>query len=228
MAGTSVGMRLTHLKHEIAAACRQAGRDPSHARLLAVSKLQPADKIREAYAFGQRDFAENYLQEAVAKQRELRDLADIRWHFIGRIQSNKAKALAENFYAVHSVDRLALLEKLRGNQPLKVFLQLNIAEETSKAGAQVNELEALLQAALCCSHLQVAGLMLMPPLQSTLEQAENYFRIAQNLTAQWQLKELSMGTSHDYKLAIAYGATWVRIGTDLFGSRPLQMKETQE
>ncbi|MGZ3722353.1 MAG: YggS family pyridoxal phosphate-dependent enzyme [Bdellovibrionales bacterium] len=232
MAGTSVAERLQDLKQRIEHAGALNRRKPDSVRLLAVSKLQSAALVREAFAAGQTDFAENYIQEALLKQRELADLKALRWHFIGRIQSNKVKLLAGNFYAIHSVDRVEILQALnRASQALNVvqdiFLQLNIAGEESKSGADVGQLEHLLTEAGKCDNLRVMGLMVMPPLDESAEKARPYFAKARELMrAQRALlnerhpfNELSMGTSGDYPAAIAEGATWVRIGTDVFGPR---------
>lgn len=219
----SVVNRLQKLKSRIHDVCAHAGRDPSSVRLLAVSKLQSPDSVREAFACGQRDFAENYLQEALEKQESLADLHELRWHFIGRIQSNKVRALANRFAVIHSVERVSVVEALsratRGVQD--IYLQFNVAGETSKGGAaDERALEDLLTAAKKCANLRVLGLMVMPPLDATVEQSRGYFRCAREVASRFGLQELSMGTSHDFAEAIAEGATWIRIGTDVFGPRP--------
>lgn len=227
----SVAERLKNLQLRIAEACELAGRDPLNVRLLAVSKLHSANFIRKALACGQVDFAENYVQEAQVKQAELHS-EKLRWHFIGRIQSNKVKVLAAaQFAAIHSVDRVEIARALDKvlTRPQDIFLQYNVAAECSKGGAgNEAELEELLTAAMSCANLKVLGLMVMPPLDSTPQESRMHFRKAREVLeglrakygcAQHPLNELSMGTSHDFAEAIAEGATTIRIGTDIFGPR---------
>lgn len=228
----SVADRLQKLNARILEACVSASREPSSVRLLAVSKLQPSTKIRAAFAVGQIDFAENYVQETVAKQTELSDL-NLRWHFIGRIQTNKVKALAKaGFAAIHSVDRVEVVQALhRASVGVQdIYLQFNVASEASKGGASDERaLEDLLTAAMKCANLRVLGLMVMPPLETSVEESRGYFRRAHEVLARLReragsssahpLSELSMGTSHDFVQAIAEGATVVRIGIDVFGPR---------
>ncbi|MDH1629443.1 YggS family pyridoxal phosphate-dependent enzyme [Pseudomonas mosselii] len=209
----------------IDSAARAAGRDPASIQLLAVSKTKPASAIREAYAAGLRDMGENYLQEALTKQQALSDLPLI-WHFIGPIQSNKTKAIAEHFDWVHSVDRLKIAQRLSeqrpaGLAPLNVCLQVNVSGEDSKSGCAPAELPALAQAVNTLPGLRLRGLMAIPePTEDRAEQ-EAAFAILRQLQAQLGLglDTLSMGMSHDLEAAIAQGATWVRIGTALFGAR---------
>ncbi len=209
----------------IDSAARAAGRDPASIQLLAVSKTKPASAIREAYAAGLRDVGENYLQEALTKQQALSDLPLI-WHFIGPIQSNKTKAIAEHFDWVHSVDRLKIAQRLSeqrpaGLAPLNVCLQVNVSGEDSKSGCAPAELPALAQAVNTLPGLRLRGLMAIPePTEDRAEQ-EAAFAILRQLQAQLGLglDTLSMGMSHDLEAAIAQGATWVRIGTALFGAR---------
>lgn len=239
MAGTSVAERLGNLKGRVLQACKACGRDPSTVRLLAVSKFQDLHKIREAHREGQRDFAENYVQEALEKIEQLHNLpAD--WHFIGRIQSNKVKSLIDRFAYIHSVDRLSIAEALnrlapREQSPQKIFVQWNVAAETSKGGADERELDALIEFCLReeTTSLSLQGLMVMPPLEMD---SRPYFRQARlrleqirervgasanaaSVRARHPLDQLSMGTSHDYEAAIAEGATWLRIGSEIFGPR---------
>ncbi|MBX3020841.1 MAG: YggS family pyridoxal phosphate-dependent enzyme [Bdellovibrionales bacterium] len=232
MAGQSVGTRLKNLNEKVRAACIAWGRDPATVKVLAVSKLQPLSAIREAYESGQRDFAENYVQEAVDKQDQLHSLP-VDWHFIGRIQSNKVKALAGRFNIIHSVDRSSIAEALQkatqNGRRQDIFLQFNVAAEASKGGVGENELKDLVHFVVeSCSSLRVLGLMVMPPLDT---QARVYFRRARELQdalrsalsaeqrAAHPFNELSMGTTADYAEAIAEGATWIRIGTEIFGAR---------
>jgi pyridoxal phosphate enzyme (YggS family) len=229
MAGKSVAERLQNLKQRIEKACAENRRKADSVRLLAVSKLQDSEKIRQAFAMGQTDFAENYIQEALAKRGELADLRSLRWHFIGRIQSNKVKSLAAgSFHAIHSVDRVEIAEALdRAARALgkvqDVFLQINLAGEASKGGAEPPQLEHFLTEAGKCENLRVLGLMVMPPLENSqvyFLQARELLREKRELLSERHpFNELSMGTSHDFAEAIAAGATWVRIGSEIFGPR---------
>lgn len=206
-------------------AARAAGRDPASVQLLAVSKTKPASAIREAFAAGLRDVGENYLQEALVKQQALCDLPLI-WHFIGPIQSNKTKAIAEHFDWVHSVDRLKIAQRLSeqrpaGLAPLNICLQVNVSGEGSKSGCTPADLPALAQAVSALPGLRLRGLMAIPePTENRAEQ-EAAFATLRQLQGQLGLglDTLSMGMSHDLEAAIAQGATWVRIGTALFGAR---------
>ncbi|MBK5009680.1 YggS family pyridoxal phosphate-dependent enzyme [Pseudomonas sp. S60] len=202
-----------------------AGRDPASVHLLAVSKTKPASAIREVHAAGVRDFGENYLQEALTKQQQLGDLPLI-WHFIGPIQSNKTKAIAEHFDWVHSVDRLKIAQRLSeqrpaGLAPLNICLQVNVSGEDSKAGCAPTDLPALAEAIAALPNLQLRGLMAIPePTEDRTAQEAAFARLRQLQEGLGLgLDTLSMGMSHDLEAAIAQGATWVRIGTALFGAR---------
>ncbi|MGW7776207.1 YggS family pyridoxal phosphate-dependent enzyme [Pseudomonas machongensis] len=216
---------LRAISERIDNAARAAGRDTASVHLLAVSKTKPASAIREIHAAGVRDVGENYLQEALAKQDELRDLPLI-WHFIGPIQSNKTKAIAEHFDWVHSVDRLKIAQRLSEQRPsglpaLNVCLQVNVSGEDSKSGCTQADLPALAQAVAELPNLRLRGLMAIPePSDDRATQEAAFARLRQlqeNLGL--GLDTLSMGMSHDLEAAIAQGATWVRIGTALFGAR---------
>lgn len=218
MAGTSVGERLQKINSRIASACGRAGRKPESVRVLAVSKLQSIAKIREAYECGQKFFAENYFQEAKAKQEQLVNLP-LEWHFIGRIQSNKAKLIAGRFALIHSVDRVAIVEALaKTGVAQDILLQYNVAGEASKGGAAEEELESMLAAARG-TKLRVRGLMVMPPLTQNADANRPLFKSAYAKARALGLDELSMGTSQDFEVAVEEGATWIRIGTDVFGPR---------
>ncbi|MBA4242686.1 MAG: YggS family pyridoxal phosphate-dependent enzyme [Pseudomonas sp.] len=193
--------------------------------LLAVSKTKPADAIREAHAAGLRDFGENYLQEALEKQAALSDLPLI-WHFIGPIQSNKTRPIAEHFDWVHSVDRLKIAQRLSDQRPahlppLNICLQVNVSFEPSKSGCSPEELPELAQAIAALPNLKLRGLMAIPePTDDIAAQHAAFARLRQlRDDLGLQLDTLSMGMSHDLEAAIAEGATWVRIGTALFGAR---------
>ncbi len=193
--------------------------------LLAVSKTKPADAIREAHAAGVCDFGENYLQEALEKQTQLADLPLI-WHFIGPIQSNKTRPIAEHFDWVHSVDRLKIAQRLSEQRPahlpaLNICLQVNISGEDSKSGCSPEELTALARAVVALPNLRLRGLMAIPePTDDVAAQHAAFARLRQlRDELALNLDTLSMGMSHDLEAAIAEGATWVRIGTALFGAR---------
>ena len=216
---------LSAISARIANAAQAAGRDPASVQLLAVSKTKPASAIREVHAAGVRDFGENYLQEALTKQQALGDLPLI-WHFIGPIQSNKTKAIAEHFDWVHSVDRLKIAQRLSeqrpaGLAPLNICLQVNVSGEDSKSGCAPADLPALAKAVAALPNLRLRGLMAIPEPTDDRAAQEAAFSSLRALQKGLDLglDTLSMGMSHDLEAAIAQGATWVRIGTALFGAR---------
>ncbi|MDG9886469.1 YggS family pyridoxal phosphate-dependent enzyme [Pseudomonas sp. GD04058] len=216
---------LSTLAARIQAAATAAGRDPADIQLLAVSKTKPASAVREAFAAGARDIGENYLQEALGKQAELADLP-LTWHFIGPIQSNKTRAIAEHFDWVHSVDRLKIAQRLSEQRPdhlapLNLCLQVNVSGEASKSGCTPEELPALAQAVAALPRLRLRGLMAIPePTDDRAAQDAAFARVRElQDSLGLGLDTLSMGMSHDLESAIAQGATWVRIGTALFGAR---------
>jgi PLP dependent protein len=217
----------------IAETAQRTHRDPEEIALLAVSKTISAAVVREAYNLGQHEFGENYVQEALDKMRELRDLPIV-WHFIGPIQSNKTRAIAENFSWVHSVDRLNIAQRLSAQRPatmppLKVCLQINVSEESSKSGVALADAELLAQAIALLPRLQLRGLMAIPaPVEGLSKQRVAFaklreLRSALNLTG-LNLDTLSMGMSPDLVAAILEGATIVRVGTAIFGQRVTQQK----
>ncbi|OEC54085.1 YggS family pyridoxal phosphate-dependent enzyme [Pseudomonas sp. AP42] len=213
------------VSQRIRAAADAVQRDASSIHLLAVSKTKPAQAVREAYAAGLRDFGENYLQEALGKQADLTDLP-LSWHFIGPIQSNKTRAIAEHFAWVHSVDRLKIAQRLSEQRPadlppLNICIQVNVSGEASKSGCTPADLPALATAISALPRLKLRGLMAIPePTEDRAEQ-DAAFATVRDLQASLNLAldTLSMGMSHDLESAIAQGATWVRIGTALFGAR---------
>ena len=216
---------LSAISARIASAAQAAGRDPASVQLLAVSKTKPASAIREIHAAGVCDFGENYLQEALTKQQALSDLPLI-WHFIGPIQSNKTKAIAEHFDWVHSVDRLKIAQRLSEQRPdhlppLNLCLQVNVSGEDSKSGCTPEELPTLAQAIAALPKLRLRGLMAIPePTEDRAAQDAAFARVRElQDSLGLDLDTLSMGMSHDLESAIAQGATWVRIGTALFGAR---------
>ncbi|MBO0492561.1 YggS family pyridoxal phosphate-dependent enzyme [Pseudomonas sp. Marseille-Q1929] len=213
------------VSQRIRAAADAAQRDANSVHLLAVSKTKPAQAVREAYAAGMRDFGENYLQEALGKQAELTDLP-LSWHFIGPIQSNKTRAIAENFAWVHSVERLKIAQRLSEQRPadlppLNICIQVNVSGEASKSGCTPADLPALAQAISALPRLQLRGLMAIPEPTDDRAAQDAAFATVRELQAglNLPLDTLSMGMSHDLESAIAQGATWVRIGTALFGAR---------
>jgi len=213
------------VSERIRAAANAVQRDANSIHLLAVSKTKPAQAVREAYAAGMRDFGENYLQEALGKQAELTDLP-LSWHFIGPIQSNKARAIAENFAWVHSVDRLKIAQRLSEQRPadlppLNICIQVNVSGEASKSGCTPADLPALANAISALPRLKLRGLMAIPAPTEDRTAQDAAFATVRDLQASLNLPldTLSMGMSHDLESAIAQGATWVRIGTALFGAR---------
>ncbi len=215
----------------MADAAMRAGRNPAGVRLVAVSKTFPIDAVRAAYAAGQRDFGENRVQEGLQKIAQSTEM-NIRWHLIGHLQSNKAKKAAESFWAVHSIDGIDLLERVdraaeaAGRTP-ELLVQVDLALEATKHGAPVDSLPGIFAAAAECKAARVTGLMLLPPLVENAEDARPWFRRLSDLRMQLAdrgvsadlVRELSMGMSHDFEVAIEEGATMVRIGTAIFGTR---------
>ncbi|WDU62583.1 YggS family pyridoxal phosphate-dependent enzyme [Pseudomonas poae] len=222
---STIADNIGQVSQRIRAAADAVQRDASSIHLLAVSKTKPAQAVREAYAAGMQDFGENYLQEALGKQAELTDLP-LSWHFIGPIQSNKTRAIAENFAWVHSVDRLKIAQRLSEQRPadlppLNICIQVNVSGEASKSGCTPADLPALATAISALPRLKLRGLMAIPePTEDRSAQDAAFARVRdlQN-SLNLGLDTLSMGMSHDLESAIAQGATWVRIGTALFGAR---------
>lgn len=222
---STIAENIAKVGERIREAAQASGRDLDGIGLLAVSKTKPAAAVREAYAVGIRDFGENYLQEALEKQAELSELPLI-WHFIGPIQSNKTKPIAEHFAWVHSVDRLKIAQRLSAQRPsnlppLNICLQVNVSAEDSKSGCAPAELAALAQAVSQLPNLRLRGLMAIPePTDDVTAQRATFARLRELRDGlALPLDTLSMGMSHDLDAAIAEGATWVRIGTALFGAR---------
>ncbi|MBK5413889.1 YggS family pyridoxal phosphate-dependent enzyme [Pseudomonas sp. TH31] len=222
---STIADNILQVSSRIQAATQAAHRDEHSVQLLAVSKTKPAEALREAHAAGIRDFGENYLQEALGKQLELTDLPLI-WHFIGPIQSNKTRAIAEHFAWVHSVDRLKIAQRLSEQRPaelppLNICIQVNVSGEDSKSGCTPADLPALATAICALPRLKLRGLMAIPEPTEDRAAQDAAFAAVQRLQASLNLPldTLSMGMSHDLESAIAQGATWVRIGTALFGAR---------
>ena len=225
----TIADNLHQVYRQIHAIAAQAGRDPSAVQLLAVSKGQPADALRTCYLEGQRHFGENYLQEALDKQQALLDLTDICWHFIGPIQANKTRKIAEQFDWVHSVERIKIARRLSEQrnpelEPLNICLQVNICNENTKSGVRHNELTDLAREVANLPNLKLRGLMAIPEKVESLDMQRSIFRKMQQTMTELnqqglELDTLSMGMSNDMEAAIAEGATTVRIGTAIFGPR---------
>jgi pyridoxal phosphate enzyme (YggS family) len=227
----TIAANLQSVRSRIDAAALRAGRDPSDVQLIAVSKTFSADRVRAAWAAGQRDFGENKVQEALQKIGDTADM-EIGWHLIGHLQSNKAKKAAVAFTCIHSVDSVELLQKLdaaaseHGVSP-EMLVQVDLAGEATKFGAGAGEARRILDAALAARALCVTGLMLIPPWNEDQEQTRPWFARLRQLRDTWRgegvpphaLRHLSMGMSHDFEAAIEEGATRVRVGTAIFGRR---------
>lgn len=227
---TQLEDRRATVERRIRAACEQAGRDHGEVCVIAVSKTRSPEEIRALHALGQERFAENYAQEFVAKHDALTDLAQpLEWHFIGGVQTNKTRAVAERAHWVHSVDRLKVAERLSRQRPadmppLQVCLQIDLSDEPGKGGVPPREARSLAEAVATLPRLVLRGLMAIPaPTADTAEQRVPFARLRElrdNLNAAgFRMDTLSMGMSDDLEAAILEGATLVRIGTALFGPR---------
>jgi hypothetical protein len=225
---SDVARGLDDIRRRIADAAARAGRGPEDVRLVAVSKGHDAGAIREAYAAGQRAFGESYAQELVRKAEDLADLADVEWHFIGHLQTNKAKYVARVAHVVHAVDSAALARELgkrvakEGRGPLPVLIEVNVSGEPQKAGASPSEIADVIAQVRAEPALALRGLMTMAPF-GDVEAARRTFEALASLRnlhgGAAVLPDLSMGMTGDFEIAIAAGATLVRIGTAIFGER---------
>jgi pyridoxal phosphate enzyme (YggS family) len=229
-----IAVNLAAIRQRIAAATAAAGRDPGSVHLLAVSKTFSADHVRAAYAAGQREFGENKVQEALQKIAATADL-EIRWHLIGHLQSNKVRKAAPALAAIHSIDSVDVLRRVdaaadeQGKAP-DLYIQVDLAGEATKFGVPEAEVPGLARAALGCRAARLKGLMLLPPWFDDPEHARPYFRRLRGLRDRLvedgidesRLRELSMGMSHDFEIAIQEGATLVRVGTAIFGKRTVR------
>jgi pyridoxal phosphate enzyme (YggS family) len=215
--------RLAEVRLRIARAADRAHRDAAQIMLLAVTKIFPAQVIRDAYALGLREFGENYVQEFEGKLPEVSGLAGARFHLIGHLQSNKSARAAEMFQCIQTVDSAKLARRLNETgKPLDILLEVKLSAEQAKAGAAPEELPDLIAAVRACPNLRLLGLMTVPPWSDDQEQSRPYFRRLRELAEEHgrpNLPHLSMGMSHDLEAAIEEGATIVRIGTALFGKR---------
>jgi PLP dependent protein len=225
---TPIQENLALVRARIAGAASSAGRSESDIKLVAVSKGQPASAIREAYAAGQRRFGESYAQEFAPKAQSLADCADIEWHFIGHLQSNKARLVAPFVHVVHTVDSSSLARELarrvlRAERlPLPTLIEVNVAREPQKHGVVASDLQEVIDAVRKEPALRLRGLMTVPPA-ADLGEAKKAFETLGSLRSLHggadRLPELSMGMSHDLEVAVAAGATIVRVGTAIFGPR---------
>lgn len=223
----SIADDLARVRDRIARAATAVSRNPNDIKLIAVSKTKPPSAVREAYEAGQRDFGENYAQELVQKADELPDLGELRWHFIGHLQSNKARQIARVAHMVQTVDSVSLAKELgkrvakEGRGPMPVLIEVNVGGEAQKHGASPGEVADVIAAIEAEQALQLKGLMTIPP--NDLEGARRAFEALGSLRSihggKAKLPELSMGMSNDLEVAIACGATIVRVGTAIFGER---------
>ncbi len=223
--------RLTQIREKIEKAAQKAGRAPEEIKLLGASKTQPPEKIREAFEAGLSLFGENYVQEAKKKKEALKDLP-ITWHLIGYLQRNKAKDAVKIFHMIETIDRKVIASELakrvqKLGKTLPVLIEVNVGGEETKAGVLPEDLPFLIEHVLSLKELKLSGLMTIPPYREDPEEVRPFFARLRELRDEMQekfpeadLKELSMGMSHDFHIAIEEGATIVRVGTALFGPRP--------
>ncbi len=230
----SIAENLKKIHLEISQACSRASRSVEEITLVAVSKTKPAEQIREAFNAKQLDFGENYVQEAVQKISDLKNLEALKWHFIGHLQSNKVAQVVGRFSLIHSVDRLSLAEAIskeavKKNCVQKILMQINVGDEDSKSGVRLEDAARLFDEMILLKNLSIQGLMALPPLRESEVDQRQYFRILKNTMAEYSpklsdsqksnFKILSMGTSSDFTSAILEGATHIRVGTAIFGAR---------
>ncbi len=228
---SQIARNLEEVRQRLAAAARAVGRDPAEVRLVAVSKTVPGELLKEAVAADQRLFGENYLQEARGKILALGP--GVNWHFVGHLQTNKARAVVELFELIHSVDRVKLAQALeqaaaRLDKIQEILVEVNLAGEASKSGAPPEEVPDLVREISRLPHLRLLGLMTMPPYFADPERVRPFYRALRELRDRLRrrgvtdspLNELSMGMSGDFEVAVEEGATLVRVGTAIFGQRP--------
>jgi pyridoxal phosphate enzyme (YggS family) len=212
--------RLNRVKDRIADACARAGRRPDTVRLLAVTKVFGPEAVRDAYALGLREFGENYVQEMERKAPALTDLEGARFHLIGHLQSNKTKKAAQLFAAVDSLDSAKLAARLEAEaRSLDAMIEVKLSDEEAKSGANPADLSDIVSAIRSCANLKLGGLMTVPPWSEDPEQSRPYFARLREMAERFGISGLSMGMSNDLEVAIEEGATWVRVGTALFGPR---------
>jgi len=226
----NIKKNITEIEKKIAEVCHRCGRNPDDVKLVAVSKTKPATMIEEAAAAGQTLFGESYVQDFADKVDDV--TAPVQWHFIGGLQSNKVKYLRNKVAMIHSVDRFSLAEEInkqwqKSEQPIDILLQVNLGGEVSKAGTDEDYLEQLVRQVAALPMLRIKGLMSLPPYFDDPEEVRPFFRRLKELATMIEnlaipgveMRELSMGMSHDFEVAIEEGATMIRIGTAIFGAR---------
>ena len=228
----TIAQRLEAIRRRVERAARKAGRDPAGIRLIAVSKTKPVSMIREAVAAGVTDLGENYIQEAREKIPQV--AGEVRWHFIGHLQTNKAKYAARLFDWIHTIDRNEIADVLNRraeieDRVLKVLIEVNVGKEATKSGVMEEDLLSLVEHVATLPRLSLRGLMVIPPLALDPEEARGYFiktrRLAEEIAAREipnvSMEELSMGMTSDFEVAIEEGSTMIRVGTAIFGPREL-------
>lgn len=210
---------LQDLNDRIARACDSVDRDPASVTLVAVSKTVPFETIKSAYDLGIRDFGESKWQEAESKIESLPK--DIRWHFIGKLQSNKAKRVAEAFSMIHTLESISQIKEIeKANGPIDCLIEVNVAKDAKKAGIFADTLDEFVKAALYCKNVRLRGLMTVGPIEIDPERMRGYYKELRGLLAHVPAGcQLSMGMSHDFEVALQEGATHIRVGTALFGNR---------
>lgn len=217
----TIAERWEAVETRLAKSLQRTGRNRAEITLLAVTKVFPADIIREAYALGLREFGENYVQEFETKHPLVSDLPEARFHLIGHLQSNKSRRAAEMFHVIQTVDTPKLARRLdeAATTTLDVMIEVKLSEEEAKAGCAPADLPPLLDAIAALPKLNLIGLMTMPPWNEDAETTRPYFRRLRELGVQHGVKGLSMGMSHDFEVAVEEGSTCIRVGTALFGRR---------
>jgi len=226
----AIATNIKQIRTRIEKACQRTDRDPNTVKLIAVSKIKPAEDIEQAYQAGQLMFGESYVQEFRDKSPLVKE--PVEWHFIGGLQSNKVKYLRNKVAMIHSVDRLSLAQEIdrqwnKTDGPIDILLQVNVGDEASKSGCHTDDLEQLTRQVAALPNLRICGLMCLPPHCENAEQVRPFFRTLRELSATIatlqlpgvQMNELSMGMSGDFEVAVEEGATLVRVGTAIFGER---------
>ena len=221
---------LFDIEHNMKAACLRSNRQEKEVTLIAVSKTKPVAVLKQAYSLGIRDFGENKVQELVEKREQLPD--DIKWHMIGHLQRNKVKYIAPFVHLIHSVDSVALAYEIdkqaqKNNRIIPILIEVNVGEEESKFGVKVEDAEKLIREISVLSHIKIHGLMCVPPITTVNCDNRKYFQVLKQLSVDIKSKNidnvdmdiLSMGMTDDYEIAIEEGATYIRVGTGLFGKR---------
>jgi pyridoxal phosphate enzyme (YggS family) len=217
----NLAQRIENVEQRLHSALQQSGRRRDEITLVAVTKKFSAEIVREAYNVGLRIFGENYVQEFASKQSALSDLHDAQFHLIGHLQSNKSRLAGELFQTIETVDSAKLARRLDEiGKELEVMIEVKLSTEGTKSGANPQELPQLIADIQACKHLNLTGLMTMPPWDENPEHTRPFFRELAALAREYSLPKLSMGMSHDFETAIQEGATHIRVGTAIFGPRP--------